>query len=41
MSDETLTITVPHALAREPGASQEFLVEILERGLRALKIERG
>ena len=41
MSDEALTITVPQELARELEAtSQEFLVEVLERGLRALKIER-
>jgi hypothetical protein len=41
MSDEARTITIPHALARELDAtSQEFLVEALERGLRALKIER-
>ena len=41
MSDEALTITVPPALARELDAtSQEFLVDLLERGLRALKIEQ-
>ena len=41
MSDETLTITIPDALAHElDETSQEFLIEILERGLRALKIER-
>ena len=42
MSTEALTITIPTALAQElSSTSQEFLVEILERGLRALKIERA
>lgn len=42
MSTEALTITVPAALAQElDSTSQEFLVEILERGLQALKIERA
>ena len=41
MAEEALTITVPPALAKELDAStQEFLIELLERGLRALKIER-
>ncbi|MBN1138049.1 MAG: hypothetical protein JXM73_15785 [Anaerolineae bacterium] len=41
MSEEALTITVPPALVQELDATtQEFLIEILERGLRALKIER-
>jgi hypothetical protein len=41
MSDEALTLTIPHTLAQELNASsQEFLIEVLERGLRALKIER-
>jgi hypothetical protein len=41
MSTKPLTLTVPDSLAQElDSASQEFLVEILERGLRELKIER-
>jgi hypothetical protein len=41
MAEEALTITVPPALAQELDATtQEFLIELLERGLRALKIER-
>jgi hypothetical protein len=37
-----LTIIVPPDLAGElDSASQEFLVEVLERGLRALRIERA
>ena len=40
-AEEALTITVPPALARElDTTTQEFLIELLERGLRALKIER-
>ena len=42
MPDEGMTITVPPALADElDSASQEFLVEVLQRGLRALRIERA
>ena len=42
MSTEALTLAVPTSLARElDSANQEFLVEILERGLRELKIERA
>ncbi|MFQ6058778.1 MAG: hypothetical protein ACE5MB_07880, partial [Anaerolineae bacterium] len=42
MSTKALTLTVPASLAQElDSASQEFLVEILERGLRELKIERA
>jgi predicted HTH domain antitoxin len=42
MPTETLTLTVPDSLARAlDSASQEFLVEILERGLRELKVERA
>jgi len=42
MSTEALTIAIPTALAQELNSTnQEFLVEILERGLRALKIERA
>ena len=41
-STEALTLDVPTSLARElDSANQEFLVEILERGLRELKIERA
>jgi len=39
---ETLTVTVPAALARELDlASEDFFVQVLERGLRDLKIERA
>jgi predicted HTH domain antitoxin len=42
MSTEALTLKVPTALAQElESASQEFLIELLERGLRQLKIERA
>lgn len=42
MSTEALTLKVPAALAQElESASQEFLIEILERGLHQLKIERA
>jgi predicted HTH domain antitoxin len=42
MPTEALTLTVPASLAQELGsASQDFLVEILERGLREFKIERA
>jgi hypothetical protein len=39
MSEE-VTITIPSDLAQELDATgREFLIEILERGLRELKIE--
>ncbi len=42
MSTDALTLTIPAPLAQElESASQEFLVELLERGLRQLKIERA
>ncbi len=42
MSTRVLTLTVPASLAQElDSASQKLLVEILERGLRELKIERA
>lgn len=42
MSTEALTLTVPVSLARElDSASQEFLVEVLERGLDTLRIEQA
>ena len=42
MSTEALTITMPTPLAQElKSASQEFLVQVLERGLRALRIEQA
>ncbi len=42
MSTEALTLKVPTTLAQElESASQEFLIELLERGLRQLKIERA
>ena len=42
MPTEVCTLNIPDFLARElKTANQEFLVELLERGLRALKIERA
>ncbi len=42
MSTEALTLTVPASLAQElEQASQDFIVEILERGLQQLKIEHA
>ncbi len=42
MTTEALTVVVPAGLARElETASQEFQVDILERGLQALKVERA
>ena len=42
MPTETLTLTLLPALAQELGtATQEFLAEILERGLREMRIERA
>ena len=41
MVKEALVITVPPSLAQElDTTTQEFLIELLERGLRSLKIER-
>ena len=41
MAEKALTITVPPLLAQElDTTTQEFLIELLERGLRSLKIER-
>jgi hypothetical protein len=41
MATKALTLTVPDSLAQElDSTSQEFLVEVLERGLCDLKIER-
>ena len=41
MSEE-VTITIPSELAQElESTSRELLIEILERGLRELKIERA
>ena len=41
LSTKTMTLTIPDSLARElDEASQEFYVEVLERGLRDLKIEQ-
>lgn len=40
MSVETVTLKLPASLARElSAASQEFLADIVERGLRELKTE--
>jgi hypothetical protein len=37
-----MTLTIPDSLGRElDSASQEFYVEVLERGLRNLKIEQA
>ena len=42
MPTESITLKLPAPLAQELStASQEFLVNILERGLRQLKIERA
>ena len=42
MSVETITLQLPESLARELGAaSQAFLLNILERGLRELKIDQA
>ena len=41
MSTETLTLTLPSSLAEELGsATEEFLAELLERGLREMRIDR-
>jgi predicted HTH domain antitoxin len=42
MPTEICTLNIPDSLSRElKTANQEFLIELLERGLRALKIERA
>ena len=42
MSSEAITLTIPGSLAQELHmASQQFLTDLLERGLRGLKIERA
>lgn len=42
MTQETLTLRLPASLIRELGsASQDFLADLLERGLRDLRIERA
>jgi hypothetical protein len=42
MSTETLTVVLPESLARElDSASQDFVAELLERGLREVRIERA
>ena len=42
MSSKPLTVRIPNSLAEElRSASQEFLSDLLERGLREIKIERA
>jgi len=42
MPPEVFTLNIPDALAQElKAANQEFLIEVLERGLQAVKIERA
>ncbi len=42
MPTEAVTVTVPTHLARElDSADQEFVVEVLQSGLRTLRIERA
>mgnify|MGYP006300948309 CR=1 FL=1 len=42
MLTKQVTVEVPASLARElDSADQEFLVEVLESGLRSLRIERA
>lgn len=42
MTGETLTITLPASLAHELGsATQDFLADLLARGLREVKVERA
>ena len=42
MSTEVCTLNIPDSLARElETANQEFLIELLERGLQTLKVERA
>lgn len=41
MPSEICTLNIPDSLARQINtANQDFLIELLERGLRSLKIER-
>jgi predicted HTH domain antitoxin len=42
MPEKTLNLTLPTSLAKELcSASQDFVIDILQRGLRELKIERA
>lgn len=42
MTAQTLTMKLPEKLVKELDiANQEFLVEVLERGLQAIKIDRA
>jgi predicted HTH domain antitoxin len=42
MSGHSLTLQLPEVLAEElRSANQDFLLEVLERGLRELRIERA
>ncbi len=42
MATEICTLNIPDSLARElKTTNQEFLIELLERGLHALKIDRA
>lgn len=42
MSEHSLTLQLPDVLAEElRTANQDFLLEVLERGLRELRIERA
>ncbi len=42
MTAETLTVTVPASLAKDfEEANEEFILEVLIRGLRVLKVERA
>jgi predicted HTH domain antitoxin len=42
MAENLLTLTLPGALAREfETLQQDFLLELLERGLREIKIDRA
>lgn len=42
MTGETLTLTLPAPLAHELGsATQDYLVDLLARGLRDVKVERA
>jgi predicted HTH domain antitoxin len=42
MSDKSLTLTLPNTLAEEfESLQEEFLIELLRRGLREIKIDRA
>ena len=42
MAETSLTLTLPSSLAREfESLNQDFLIELLERGLRETKIDRA